>query len=147
MIDPKDMIIKELLSIVIDQLDCRKAKPTHPALVELLKPTTGEFKFEDGLYQGLMIAGVPNGEGRTTMDNGDIYTGFYLHGKKSGHGIYLWSNGDVYEGEHLEGHEHGKGIYKYADGDIYAGDYRIGKRHGYGHLKLSSGTIEYAHFK
>ena len=116
-------------------------------MVELLRPVQGEYKFEDGLYQGALIAGIPNGEGRTTMDNGDVYDGHYLHGKKHGVGTYRWSNGDVYEGEHFEGQEHGRGIYRYASGDIYAGGYREGKRHGYGHLKLSSGTIEYAHFK
>jgi len=142
----KDALIKELFHIITHQLDWRKVRSTNQYVLKYLTPTVGKYRFDDGDYEGDLLAGVPNGQGRTNLDNGDYYSGGYLHGKKNGPGVYKWRNGDVYEGDHLDGQEHGKGLYKYADGDIYVGDYHKGKRHGFGILKLKSGTTEYGHF-
>lgn len=144
--DHKDELIKDLLHIISQQLDWRKVHTSNPIVKKYLTPTLGKYRFDDGEYEGDLLGGQPNGQGRTTLDNGDYYSGGYLHGKKNAVGIYRWRNGDVYEGDHLDGQEHGKGLYKYADGDIYVGDYYRGKRHGFGILKLKSGTTEYGHF-
>lgn len=145
--DAKDQIIRDFLHIIVQQLDWRKAHTTNPIIQRLLTPTSGTYSFDDGVYNGDLILGQPNGKGRTNLTNGDFYEGEYLHGKKNGKGTYRWRNGDVYEGDHLEGQEHGKGIYRYADGDVYIGDYLHGKRHGFGMLKLKSGTTEYGYFR
>ncbi len=144
--DTKDGVIKDLLTIIVEQLDFKQATARHPIVKKLLMPYDGNYKFVDGTYYGQLVLGIPNGEGKTEMDGGDSYTGQYLHGKKNGRGIYRFFNGDVYDGDHQEGHEHGKGMYRYADGDVYIGDYRNGKRHGFGVLKLKSGTTEYGRF-
>lgn len=145
--DFKDQIIRDFLHIVVQQLDWRKVHTSNQLIQRLLKPSSGSYAFDDGVYNGDMILGQPNGRGRTALNNGDVYEGDYLHGKKNGKGTYRWKNGDVYEGDHLEGQEHGKGIYRYADGDLYIGDYHNGKRHGFGMLRLKSGTTEYGYFK
>ena len=145
--DKKDILLKELFHILTTQLDWRKVDSSLPAVRNVLKPIVGKYRFDDGQYEGEMLAGQPNGKGKTVLDNGDSYEGEYLHGKKTGLGVYRWKNGDTYEGDHLDGHEHGKGVYEYADGDIYSGDYVGGKRNGFGILKLKSGTTEYGFFK
>ena len=145
--DQKNQLIKDLLSIITTQLDFKKISTSNLLIKNLLKYKKGKFRFDDGEYEGEMVAGQPNGMGNTVLDNGDAYTGEYLHGKKNGKGVYKWAGGDVYEGDHVDGLEHGKGVYKYADGDIYVGDYVNGKRHGFGVLKLKSGTTEYGYFR
>ncbi len=143
----KDQLIKELLDIIVNQLDWRKVRTTNGIIRTMLEPRQGTYRFDDGEYEGELVGGHPNGDGKTRLDNGDTYNGEYLHGKKNGKGVYRWMNGDVYEGDHIDGLEHGKGIYRYADGDVYIGDYLHGKRHGFGVLKLKSGTTEYGYFK
>lgn len=143
----KDSLIKDLFHIVSKQTDLTKISTPNQAIREILTPSHGTYRFDDGSFEGELICGLPNGLGRTRLDNGDVYSGGYAQGKKNGNGIYRWANGDCYEGEHLNGQEHGKGTYKYADGDVYTGDYHFGKRHGFGVLKLKSGTTEYGYFK
>lgn len=142
----KDELIKELFFIITHQLDWRKVQTNNIHLQKVLTPTVGKYRFDDGDYEGDLLAGVPNGQGRTNLDNGDQYTGQYLHGKKSDIGIYRYNNGDVYEGSHIEGLESGKGVYRFANGDCYVGDFLNGRRHGFGILKLADGTLEHGHF-
>ena len=145
--DAKDQIIRDFMQIIAHQLDWRRVTTTNPIIKRLLRPHPGFYHFDDGVYNGEMILGEPNGRGKTVLNNGDHYEGEYMNGKKNGKGTYHWVNGDVYDGDHVDGHEHGKGVYRYADGDLYIGDYLHGKRHGFGMLRLESGSTEYGYFK
>jgi hypothetical protein len=145
--DQKDGLIKELIQIITTQLDWRKVESANSMIKKYVTPIIGKYRFDDGTYEGEIVAGQPNGKGRTVLDNGDAYEGEYLHGMKNGKGVYHWKNGDCYEGDHEAGFENGIGKYTYADGDIYEGEYLEGKRHGLGVLKLRSGTVEFGYFK
>lgn len=80
-----------------------------------------------GEYDGEMLAGKLNGQGKAKMSNGDTYTGTFADGNIDGKGVYKWGarNGRYYEGEFRNGKQDGHGVYKEANGKvIYEGEYK-----------------------
>ena len=62
-----------------------------PLIVEAQKITLGSAKTKDGGdYNGEMVAGKPNGKGRTIYKNGNSYEGEYVKGKRQGYGVYIF---------------------------------------------------------
>ena len=71
-----------------------------PLMVGAQKITLGSAKTKDGGdYNGEMVAGKPNGKGRTIYKNGNSYEGEYVKGKRQGYGVYIFADGEKYEGE------------------------------------------------
>lgn len=109
------------------------------ALVSIVKTDLSEFTdmFYSGklTYQGDMVDGVWEGEGRLNYPNGfAFYTGSFKQGKLEGHGKYQDDKGYVvYEGDWKNNLMDGSGKWYYGDGDLkYDGSYKAGKRSGQG---------------
>lgn len=79
---------------------------------------------------------------RVKYDGGDVYEGEILNGKRQGEGKYTWANGDTYEGEWKNGKKYGHGKYTSykkdpINGSLYVDWYYDGEwiddvRHGHG---------------
>ena len=115
----------------------------------------GKMEWAGGIYNGELVAGIPQGKGTLTFDDGSFYDGQweggYCHGQgtftysdgssyvgswhsnfRHGKGVYTWADGTVYDGDWVEGEMEGKGKMTYADGSYYDGEWKDGRSNGYG---------------
>ena len=64
------------------------------------------------LYEGALVANLPEGPGKITYTNGDTFEGTFKNGKFSGEGQLIRTTGDFYKGEYIDGLFEGQGILK-----------------------------------
>lgn len=72
-----------------------------------------------------------------TLPDGALYDGEMVDGIIEGNGRMIWPNGDKYEGNFHNGLFHGQGKYEWKQGGYYGGEYKLGEMHG-------AGTLYYA---
>ena len=119
---------------------------------------------DEGRYTGIMLDGLPHGEGtmhysdgrsytgkwrngrwhgqgRAKFVNGDVFTGKYERDRRHGKGRYEWSDGRVYDGEFVRNQRHGHGAYTWPDGASYIGEFVDGQRHGEGCYRFADGSV------
>jgi hypothetical protein len=59
----------------------------------------------DGVYEGELKDGIPNGQGKLIRSDGDTYEGEWKNGKWDGYGIHIKNtNGTKWDGQWKEGH-------------------------------------------
>ncbi len=102
---------------------------------------TTKIIYNDGIYEGETVDGVPNGFGIYSYSDGSKYEGDWKDGCKHGQGKMLYFNGDIYEGHWKNELRSGHGKIIYCDGEIYDGGWKIGQRSGYGKKWYSDGSI------
>ena len=93
-------------------------------------------------YDGDMVNGVIEGEGRMLWPNGDHYTGSFKNGQFHGHGRLEFAGGANYQGEFTNGAITGAGTWLYANGDRYTGELKYGRAHGRGVLEARGSRYE-----
>ena len=95
-------------------------------------------------YEGEMIDGVYNGNGKYIYENGEIYIGQWSNGKRHGKGILYYDNGKIaYEGDFVNDFYDGYGTYYYEKGGYYEGEWKKGKKDGKGIIFYENGKIKY----
>lgn len=87
---------------------------------------------EVGLYEGNCVKGVPHGEGKLKLKNGDYYEGQFLNGQFSGQGRMLAADGCEYVGQWVASCREGQGVEKWPNGNIYTGGFKSDKKDSYG---------------
>ena len=114
----------------------REVRIMDTSFVEVLEPgLTSVFISE---YDGeLSSAGLYEGIGTATLDNGVMYEGGFRNGLMHGDGKVCWSDGTTYTGKLMDGLATGKGTYRWPDGSTYEGMVKKGLRHGLGVFKCS----------
>lgn len=65
--------------------------------------TDEAIEYALGSYTGDLADGVPHGQGRMELNNGDAYVGEFAAGEFHGTGEYRWASGDIYRGEFVRG--------------------------------------------
>jgi hypothetical protein len=85
-------------------------------------------------YEGELMDGRPDGEGRFVHRSGVSYQGTWRAGLMHGHGRLQLPNGAEYVGEFSAGRKHGQGVYVDAAGNTYQGGFLAGVRDGVGTL-------------
>ncbi len=98
------------------------------------------FLPDGGQYDGDLLKGELNGNGRIVWPNGDVYKGEFKKGLFHGDGRYETKD-FIYEGEFDKGVAKGKGIITFADERVYEGDVDFAKANGQG--IMSQGDAEY----
>jgi len=92
-------------------------------------------RFEDygdmGTYDGELVDGLRQGEGKMSYDSGNSYEGDFSNDKFDGNrGLYRWSDGTEYEGSWKAGAFNGIGIYRIpgvgVDYSVYKDGYATG---------------------
>ena len=119
---------------------------------------------DEGRYTGIMMDGLPHGEGtmhysdgrsyfgewrngrwhghgRAKFVNGDLYIGRYERDRRHGKGRYEWADGRIYDGEFVRNQRHGRGFYTWPDGASYSGEFVDGQRHGEGCYRFADGSV------
>ena len=108
---------------------------------------TGVLTWQNGnKYEGEFKSGLQHGKGVQTAPNGDIYRGEFYEGYESGTGVMTFVNGDRYEGGFKDGLFHGKGVFVDATGVSYTGDFLRGEFSGVGKSISEEGDITEGHF-
>tara|TARA_Y100000588_G_scaffold103585_1_gene112898 strand:- start:870 stop:1895 length:1026 start_codon:yes stop_codon:yes gene_type:complete len=92
----------------------------------------GTINYDDGVYTGEIVNGMPNGQGTRTWASGEKYIGEWKDGKRHGQGTGERPNGDKYSGEWKDGKPHGYGFKTDADGARTVGEFKAGYQDGYG---------------
>lgn len=94
------------------------------------------LSFENGVYEGEVLNGVPHGEGTFSFSDGASYVGEFKDGLKHGSGTFISGIGQKWVGQFREDRPHGQGIFTWPDGQKYVGEYRDGRAwHGTTFLK------------
>ena len=88
----------------------------------------GDKEMEDGMYEGEIENGEPNGQGTYNGPDGEKYAGEWKNGEKHGQGTNIWSNSEKYEGEWKDGEKHGQGTYNRSYGKKYVGEWKDGEK-------------------
>lgn len=96
---------------------------------------------DGSLYNGPLINGLREGEGKLTWPNGARYEGSFSGGLISGHGRLWMANGDLYEGGFRDGMMDGKGKLTGKNNDSYEGDFKHSLYHGKGRFQSSNGAV------
>lgn len=108
----------------------------------------GTMAYADGrTYVGEWRSGRWHGQGKTTFSNGDVYVGEYYMDKRHGIGRYEWKDGRIYDGEFKNNQREGKGTYSFPDSSVYSGDFHKGLRHGQGCYKFADLSLYNGGFK
>ncbi|GAX15450.1 hypothetical protein FisN_8Lh250 [Fistulifera solaris] len=108
----------------------------------------GTMAYADGrTYVGEWKSGRWHGHGKTTFSNGDVYIGQYYMDKRHGFGRYEWIDGRIYDGEFKNDQREGKGTYSFPDSSVYSGDFHKGLRHGQGCYKFADSSVYNGGFK
>ena len=94
---------------------------------------------DGAVYEGDMVNGVIQGQGRMLWNNGDRYEGSFQNGLFHGQGLMVGVDGSSYEGQFAEGAITGIGTMVYSDDEQYTGEFQYSRKHGKGILK-SFGT-------
>lgn len=120
--------------------------------------------YKNGVYNGYVSNGLPNGAGELDLPNGEKYIGSFSEGEFNGPGVYRYLDGSNYDGMWFEGQIHGYGtltfadnsyiyanfvegepqgicVYQNANGDVYEGELKDGKRTGKGRFVWTNGDI------
>lgn len=95
---------------------------------------------DGAIYEGDMLNGVIEGQGRMLWASGDRYEGSFKNGLAHGHGRFDGIDGTSYEGQYSEGAITGVGTMIYAEDQQYTGEFKFSRMHGKGVLK-SAGTL------
>lgn len=115
--------------------------------LSLLAQEQPALQAPDGsLYQGPLVNGLREGQGRATWPNGNSYEGGFSGGLFSGQGRFTLANGDVYEGGFRQGMTNGQGKQNWTNGSSYEGDFKNGRPHGKGRYLNSAGVIHEGEF-
>jgi len=88
-----------------------------------------------GIYEGQMVDGFREGEGRMQLPNNKLYLGQWLRGQFHGHGVLHALAGErswIYNGQFRNGNRHGAGHCEWPHrGFWYCGEWEDGVQHGY----------------
>ena len=102
----------------------------------------GKMSLNNGnVYEGAFSANKMQGEGTMTYSNGDRYVGAWSNDQPSGRGKYYFKTGERYEGTFLNGKFEGNGVMRYPDGVYYSGGWVSNKKHGIGKLVGANGEV------
>ena len=85
------------------------------------------LSFENGVYEGEVLNGVPHGEGTFSFSDGASYVGELKDGLKHGSGTFISGVGEKYVGQFREDRYHGQGVYTWPNGQKYVGEFRDGR--------------------
>ena len=80
-----------------------------------------EIKYQNALYRGDIVDGVPNGNGTMFFYNGNKYEGEFIDGRCEGLGNLKLRDGTIVTGCFYNGVAQGAGVIFYADGDVLWG--------------------------
>lgn len=94
--------------------------------------------YNDGVYEGEISNGVPNGLGTLTFKDGSKLIGEFKDGTANGKGVYTYSDGSKYTGEFANGTFNGKGKMVSSYGS-YEGEFKNGISDGTGKIIYSNG--------
>ena len=101
-----------------------------------------QHRLKDGsVFEGELVAGVPEGHGKHIMPNGDEYIGYFRKGLRNGIGKLKTRTGLNYQGEFLNNHITGYGTLTQLNGDVYIGQVINGVYNGDGKLIKASGEV------
>lgn len=101
--------------------------------------STNSYRRNGALYEGNVVNGLLEGQGKVSWDDGTIYVGNFVDGVCSGKGKVTWKDGSYYEGEYIDGLRNGSGTYVWANGNKYTGNWVNNKREGQGTMTYSDG--------
>ena len=132
-----ELEIKEGDTITVESEFPSKDNTNDNSVKNYIKPfSDSELQ---GVYEGDLKNGKPEGNGREFHIMGFAYKGEWKSGQKNGQGIERGPQGEVYKGEFKDDKRNGKGISETADGEIYEGDWLNGKKHGKGKTTYPNG--------
>ena len=116
----------------------------HEAAVNAVVPLRrAVIEFPSGQrYEGMVdAADLPHGRGvETHPDGGRRYKGDWVAGIREGRGVMTWEDGSKYDGEWRNHGREGQGIMLWSDGTKYDGEWRADEREGYGILERPDGS-------
>ncbi|RKX81469.1 MAG: hypothetical protein DRP60_00565 [Spirochaetes bacterium] len=96
--------------------------------------------FENGVYTGPLVGGLPEGEGVFQYNDSSRYQGEFRNGSMDGYGSLSWPDGRVMEGQFRNGLLEGTGFCIWADGSRFDGEFQNGRMHGPGIFLWADGT-------
>lgn len=110
-------------------------------------PVYLKYNIHDGMK--LLMDSEPYSDSTyvTQVYSNGVYDGEIVNGKRNGQGKYAYDSGNVYEGEWKDGKKAGQGKFTWADGSVYEGEWKDDERNGQGKLTLASGTVKEGEFK
>ena len=104
----------------------------------------GEITYPNGdVYDGVLVDGKKEGEGKMEYANGDKYIGDWVNDKKDGEGQMEYANGDSYDGEWNNDKKNGDGVFMFSPGQRYhqyRGDFENDIKEGEGIMEYSDGS-------
>ena len=139
-----DTEIKGGDTLIVDSEIPSKESENDNTIKQYIKPFSNMLQ---GVYEGQLKNGKPEGNGRFFNIMGIFYKGEWNKGKKNGKGFERGMMGEIYEGEFKNDKRNGKGTLKLADGEIYEGDWVDNIKQGKGKIKYPNGDIYEGDFK
>ena len=91
-------------------------------------PGKGVLTLDQGKikYDGSLVRGKMNGQGKVTFENGDSYQGHFRNGVFDGQGTFTSQAGWKYEGNFVKGQADGQGTLTTEGNVVYKGTFKQG---------------------
>ena len=103
----------------------------------------GVYRFEGGVFIGILRSDQSYQEGSMMYDDGSVYAGPFKNNLRNGKGEAWFPNGDYYVGNWKDDQMNGKGVYHFGSEtsiEQYDGEWIDGRMSGKGIYTLSYGT-------
>lgn len=99
------------------------------------------FENDRKKYEGAVLDGAIQGQGKMVWKDGRIYEGYWKDGLMNGYGKFTYKNGDVYEGDYQNGEKSGEGVMSYVNGMKFLGKFDKGRISGAGKVDYNDGRV------
>lgn len=164
----KDELLIELIKILQTQVNTSNVNTVNPYVRKILMRKTGVIETDEFRYEGDLLAGLPNGNGRIQyLKEGIVYEGAFFKGLEDGKGSLKFKDRETFDGYFNTGKKNGPGIYRFQSGEtlegcwqndelsgvtltqcpnmaFYYANYRQGKLHGH-YLEMSPDSTQLYH--
>ncbi|MCB8818319.1 cell wall-binding repeat-containing protein [Desulfosporosinus shakirovi] len=146
LIDKKANILPPSITSYLQQLHHSGVRPNVRALGgssvvpdALIEKAENILDGKPQNYQGVLVDGKKEGQGKYTWANGDVYSGEWKNDKMNGRGVLVYSDGTEYSGTFVDNKREGQGYIKWFNNETYTGEWKNDLMSGEGSYTFKNG--------
>lgn len=144
----KDELLGELIRILQVQINTANVTSNNPYVRKILQRKIGVIETEEFRYEGDLLAGLPNGQGRMNyVKEGIVSEGYFFRGLEDGKGTMKFRDRETFDGYFTAGKKNGPGIYRFQSGETLEGTWQNDQLTGVTLTQCPNMAFYYANYR